>query len=98
MLYNPKWNKQDIWSVENLIAWLETKSGPYEYVSPRNCLLGQYFTAMGMTNVVVGTREVNSGKDKEQPFPWEFNRIAHYQTETWTFEGALAYARQLVNR
>lgn len=57
MLYNPNWNtpapktkkKLDIWSMESLIAWLETKPADqvYNYGLPNKCLLGQYFTAVG---------------------------------------------------
>lgn len=59
MLYDPKWEKKteapDVFSLDSLIAWLETKnpSISYRYGCNGHCLLAQYFTAMGFENVTM---------------------------------------------
>jgi hypothetical protein len=64
MLYDPKWGytpaSKDWKSLDNLIAWLETKdpSEKYEYMDKRYCMLAQYLEAQGKTNVLVGTTVV----------------------------------------
>lgn len=53
MLYDPKWEveaKPGVFSVESLIAWLETQDSAreYEWANCEGfCLLSQYLTAMG---------------------------------------------------
>ena len=54
MLYDPKWQntttKPDVFSLESLIAWLETKPAEREYEWANcdgHCLLSQYLAAHG---------------------------------------------------
>ena len=44
MLYDPKWaEKQDVFSLESLISWLEKQPGQteYNYCNPMECLIAQ---------------------------------------------------------
>lgn len=56
MLYDPKWEKPavkaDPFSLENLIAWLETMpaDGEYRWQIPSSCLIGQWVQSTGITN------------------------------------------------
>lgn len=51
MLYDPKWEKQDLQSIHTLIAWLETQAPERKYCfhDPENCLLAQYLKSNGLT-------------------------------------------------
>lgn len=107
MLYNQSWEqpKKDIWSLDNLISWLETKSGRYNYANCYECLLAQYFIAMGKRDVRIGnTTTVLDGEDFLLPKGW--NVIAGYgfydnywalpqSHSEWTFEKALKRAKAL---
>jgi hypothetical protein len=61
MLYNQDWEKpkRDIHSLDSLIDWLTMKPrlGRYAYTSSADCLLAQYFTSMGLEDVLVGPRD-----------------------------------------
>lgn len=52
MLFNPAW-KRDTFTLQGLIAWLETKppEQSYQYKSHYSCMLAQYFTAKGFESV-----------------------------------------------
>lgn len=58
MLYDPKWEvetKADPFSLESLIAWLETQDPNTEYEwtdCSGGCLIGRYFTAKGIVEHV----------------------------------------------
>jgi hypothetical protein len=52
MLYDPKWEVKtdaNVFSLESLIAWLETMPADKEYIwSGSNCLLCQYLEVKGL--------------------------------------------------
>ena len=59
MLYDPKWEqktKAEPFSKAHVIAWLETMpaDGAYCYTDGGHCLIAQYLTYLGHTNVSVG--------------------------------------------
>lgn len=84
MLYDPrrenKKTKQEIFKLDNLIAWLETKDPDevFFYTIPSECLLCQYFQEMGLDCFGVlptgyfETTECNGLR----PYPKVFDRIA----------------------
>ncbi len=95
MLYNPKWEppKRDIFSWDNLIAWLEMKSPKqeYSYYRPDCCMLAKYFGEM-TDDKYVSVGQVNAcinGRLRRLPMGW--NRVA--ETEGHTFGEALERAR-----
>lgn len=52
MLYDPKWEqetKADPFTLENLVAWLETQdpTTEYEVLEPSICLMGQFASSQG---------------------------------------------------
>lgn len=51
MLYDPKWEKPNVRSIESLIAWLEKQpcDGTYDFTEPSACLLAQYLKFHGAT-------------------------------------------------
>jgi hypothetical protein len=96
MLYNQKWDKQDVWSVASLVAWLKTKDPTevYPYIDGERCLLAQYFNDMGMQVYYVFAGDVVF---KSVPLgfvllPWEFQRIAYPYGREGTFGAALGRA------
>jgi hypothetical protein len=109
MLYDPKWEapakiKADPFKLETLIAWLETQdpAKKYDYCDCHNCLLCQYFTAMGFLDVSVSCNELWHGLDREQSvirFPEIFQHgVAHRYSRRlnkWTFGHALENARAI---
>jgi hypothetical protein len=107
MLYNTKWEKTstDVHSLDSLIAWLEKQpaDGIYQYADTKNCLLCQYYTAMGFRHVSASSKFVSSkycvyGDDPktetvEFKLPPHFNDIAlRCNGGLRTFGKALAYA------
>ncbi len=64
MLYNPEWktttNPLDI---NSLILWLEKQPADKEYIYAHcsECLLAQYFSAMGFKNVLVDSTGMRHG-------------------------------------
>jgi hypothetical protein len=92
--------KPDPFALENLIAWLEAQppERTYVFTSNHNCLLAQYFTAMGFEDVwVYGYGEwhhefFHSSKDYEK-YPKEWDGIANSYDAT--FGDALIRARKL---
>lgn len=109
MLYDPKWQsevKADPFSLESLIAWLEKQPAAkvYCYTDNGDCLLAQYFTAMGFERVEMLTRIFDHANGTEK-LPDFFNDIAldnmasRYATDKdrpddRTFAGALSRARE----
>ena len=91
-------------TLQNMIAWLK-KQDPkkeYSYISPGNCMLAQYFTAMGYENVTVNCYEIRytvNGKGKKTPNPTSFEEIAvRYDSVLYrrTFGGALKRAERVL--
>lgn len=105
MLFNPSWNKKptgDWKSLDNLIAWLETKPEGeyYRYTNPTNCLLAQYLKAQGkrvswIDSIAATFRESFFAWNRRVPLPVGFDAIAQYEEYNGrTFGGALKAAKQ----
>lgn len=103
MLYDPKWEvktKADPFSLAGLIGWLETQNPTETYCYADNglCLLSQYFSARGYTNVNMASFGFSS-KEGFRDLPAGFNDIAldrgaALMGRDWTFGGALERARK----
>lgn len=107
MLYDTRWDrtetKPDVFSLESLIAWLQKQpwNGKYEYSNCRECLLTQYFLAMGYQNVEIDDLSLRHDGGKIA-LPSLFNAIALDKSEIfhrpgdyrWTFGAALDRARK----
>lgn len=92
MLYDPKWEvktKADPFSLEGLIAWLETKNPDEQYDywdRSGGCLLGQYVKSLGLK------WEYHS--DLSRGLHDKFANVVLYRiVAPWTFGGALKHAR-----
>lgn len=96
MLNNPAWNR-NAFSLQSLIAWLETQPPEQTYRYSRNddCLLAQYFTAMGFENVVMLASYFEHGEGKAEFLPVEIDRVAVHLPHT--FGAALARAKDMGN-
>lgn len=100
MLNNPKWD--NIFSVESLISWLESKdpSEHYVYTCNTGCVLFQYFTEKGMDIGYIDSRNYTllSAPDVVFTYPYVLNQIAygdaasHFENRN-TFGAALERAR-----
>jgi len=98
MLYDPNWapveTKPDVFSLDGLIAWLETRSvdGIYCYTDSGNCLLCQYFTANGFQGIALDAFGFShDGWNTEVRYPSIFNEVAIQHPRT--FGAALERAR-----
>jgi hypothetical protein len=94
MLHNPKWEsetKPEMFSLESLIAWLETQpaSKEYDYFNADKCVLGQWLYAMGCDFV--------TDKSLEMGETSPFDDIAIYGLP-YTFGAALERARAYAAR
>lgn len=90
MLYDKKWDqKTDPFTMQNLIAWLETKppDEEYAYLIPRRCLLGQFAGAMGAAD--------RSGKSCELSNNIGFASVAFGGTNHGPFTFGAALKRAL---
>jgi len=93
MLYDPNWQKPkvaDVFSLESLIAWLETKdpAAHYDFNNCEGaCLLDQYADAMGLPDVFGRYSRLNEAFDYSSG-----HRIAVERPRT--FGAALARARK----
>lgn len=104
MLYDPKWEvqtKPDVFSLENLIAWLEKQptTAVYNYVDcGGRCLFGQYMAAHGFPwKMVIGMNILDTGGDDGFRFKqFVYDRIA--TQKPWTFGAALERARHVASR
>jgi len=94
--------ERDIFSNASLIEWLEGKDPDerYRYSSHCNCLLAQYFTAMGKQGVYVTNSQVWFDVKKHKPsrfggydLPYRWDHIA---INGMTFGHALKLARKLL--
>ena len=96
MLYDPKWEVMaDPFTLASLIAWLEKQSADDEYCYLDNgfCLLGQYFSTMGISDVSIGDTVFSyAGSDGYLRLPNGFERVAWGYPRT--FGGALKRARK----
>lgn len=87
MLYNPKWNKPDVFSLSNLIVWLSKQpaDATYEYNKCSDCLLAQYFKAHGYHNPTLSCCGVKHGlfKLRYDDLPEGFDVIARSGPHTF---------------
>lgn len=103
MLYDKRWDKPEVkadpFSLDSLIAWLETQPSDKEYCYLDNghCLLGQYFTAMGFNGVQVGGGDFDHEFAENVRFPEILGDVAYGDLITSdyvrTFGAALHRAR-----
>ena len=96
MLYDKKWDKhQNPYSLESLTGWLKGQPGnvAYNYISCTDCLLAQYFTAMGFEEPSIGTSAFRYKGKWNVPLPEGFNAIS--QELPHTFGDALKRANSL---
>lgn len=91
--------KPDIYSLDTLIAWLELQpgDGAYCYSDNGQCLLAQYFSYYGFSDIGMGSQFFNHGPRREEVFlPDWFNAIA--VRKLWVIGAALARAKALRGR
>ena len=107
MLYNKNWDKPEIkadpFSLESLIAWLETRvpATQYNYVACGRCLLAQYFADRGFAGAKITPSHLLYRGDYIE-LPHRFNDIAMSDrnlnsdelVKDWTFGAALDRARK----
>lgn len=103
MLYDPKWEMSPatVDTVQNLIAWLETKDpkGWYNFTNPTNCLLCQYYRENGVDIKSCNAETMRIvGEIERIPLPLHFNYVACGNSETDTFGDALKRARKILAR
>jgi len=95
MLHNPQNDLRTIYSVDNLIAWLETRDPDetFNYISCNDCLIHRYFTAMGLPvdRVWADGYILISNPTEIFTYPAELNNIAIFAG--LTIGGALEYAK-----
>lgn len=93
MLYNKDWNKKTLspFSLDSLIAWLETKKPYiyYQYDSNNDCMLARYFSDCGFKHVVVTPCSVYYHGNRVI-FPPYFDHIS--QCHPWNYGAALERA------
>ena len=82
--------------LESLIAWLEQQpaKGTYDFVDPNNCLLCQYYRAVGVPVYSVDPGYYTIEIGKTVTLPRHFNEIANGGREPETFGAALKRARE----
>ncbi len=92
MLYDPKWGKDEIFTLPRFIAWLEQQpsSGYYDYCSNDDCLIAQYLKAQGFESPKVDPISFRADGVERSEYPYIFNEIAH----ACTFGYALTKARR----
>ena len=98
MLYNKDWDvkTKDLFTLDNLIAWLETKDPtmPYNFHWPDSCLLGQWARNEDITAFNIQIEGSFVYKVNEERWDlFSFNPIACQ--EPWTFGAALERAKAL---
>ena len=101
MRYDPKWTKPaaDVWSLDRLIAWLETMPAELEYcyTASGKCLLAQYLKGIDWATdpLVDLTSAEDLASEKRIKIPAAFNKIAQGKTcnRTNTFGAALDRAQ-----
>ena len=98
MLYNKDWDvkTKDLFTLDNLIAWLETKDPTevYSFHWPDSCLLGQWARNVDASAFNMRIEGSFVYKVNEEPINLrEYDNIACY--EPWTFGAALQRAKAL---
>jgi hypothetical protein len=98
MLYDKRWEiTKDVFSLESLIAWLETMPGRYNYQDINQCAGCKYFRAMGLTNVLVGRTFFCHGEPRiAVDLPRGFNDI--FEAKPHTYGAALDRARTTLSK
>ena len=95
MLHNPQNDLRTIYSVDNLIAWLETRdpNEKFSYTDNHDCMIHRYFTAMGLSvlRVEPDCYQLSSDPKKDIPYPAELNLIAIFGDGTVEKSLLLAY-------
>lgn len=106
MLYDPKWSKPEVkadpFKLETLIAWLEKQPAdkPYDYTCNGHCLLAQYFSSYGFSDVNMAGQRFFHRDGIMVDLPKHFNDVACGTVEPIfsmrrTFGAALERARAL---
>src|ERR1700691_1845949 len=100
MLYNKDWDvkpKQDVFSLENLIAWLETKDPDrhYDYTLPQKCVLAQFAKSLDINAKTFGwmSYTVNGQVIDAEPYRQIANGNDAGDKRLYTFGKALERAR-----
>src|SRR5262245_39036316 len=91
----------EAFKIHNLIAWLEQRSGSYDYSNGRHCMLAKYLREKTNSRVDVTATSVHVEENNTittYRLPDHFDWIAHgcsyrEHAENWTFEDALQRAR-----
>ena len=98
MLYNKDWDvkTKDPFTLDNLIAWLETKDPtmPYSFFYPDSCLIGQWarnVDASAFNMQIEGSLVYKVNEERRNLS--DFHPIA--SQESWTFGAALERAKAL---
>lgn len=102
MLYNTRWDKPEVkanpFSLESLIAWLETQptNQGYCYTDHGRCLLSQYFASFGFSEVQIFSGGIwqHDGSPLTDQYPIVFDAIALGNPFNRTFGAALDLARK----
>ena len=79
MLYNESTGQpKAIHSLDSLISWLEKKNPEeiYDYTDIHHCLIGQYYTDMGLKDVSVSSTTFRTDRLLREPLPAGFNEIS----------------------
>jgi hypothetical protein len=99
MLFDPKWEvqtKPDVFSLENLIAWLEKRPAhlDYDFYCSGQCLIGQWMRSIdpGVSEPPFSGSFVYIVDGKEIDLEDRYSDLA--VSEPWTFGAALDRARK----
>ena len=100
MLFDPKWEQRNAFSLDSLIGWLQRKPADeiYDYSSCGDCLLARYFADKGFNNkIYVNTVafHVEDNGGKIHTLPQNFDEIA--RARPYTYGAALERAREFAN-
>jgi len=99
MLYDPKWEvqtKPDVFSLESLIAWLETMPADkkYDWAFAESCLLGQWCAANGLAGDELFEKSIELGNFAAAP---AIANAALGKLNECTFGAALERARKALH-
>jgi hypothetical protein len=100
MLLDPRWDKkQNAFTLESLIAWLETKNPRevYFYWNQCSCLNAQYFRAMGFDVKRMGACDFEADHMIYE-LPQTFDRIASCSRNFWSFNRTFGKALKLARK
>lgn len=99
MLFNPEWEvetKPDVLSLENLVAWLETKDPAehYNFHESNKCVLAQWAESIDpCVDFVIGETSFDYLVNGQMVSLRGFKAIANDGNCKWTFGAALTRAR-----